>query len=350
MRRFQIHLFSIAGEGVLGILLLVPLLKVFALEPTEPPLKHRIIQGIELTLNNQFARAESLYLELAREFPHHPMGYFYVGATLQADMLDREEYDREEEFYRFMNRAIRCADSLRQLGQADAWIYFYQGSAFIYRSFMKSKRENWFGAYRDAVRGVSRLETALALDSTLYDAYLGVGSYKYWKSAKVNWIPFIKDEREVGIRMVETAIQKGKFVHWVGRDQLCWILMNEKSYARALQLARENLQAFPRSRFFKWTLVEVAQHAGDYRISYPLYRELLQDVRSLPGNNHYNELECLSQLAAIDLQQGHVHRALAWTEEALALKLRSDIRKRAHRKLKRILELHQKILKQLEKN
>jgi hypothetical protein len=318
---------------------LTGLTAAMALEPTREPLKSRIEAGIEFTLNNQFSRAESLYVELMRENPRHPMGYFYVGATLQAQMLDAEEYHREQEFYRYMNRAIRLADSLKQIGQADAWVYFYEGSAYIYRSFMKSKRDSWFGAYRDAVRGVSRLEKALTLDSTLYDAYLGVGSYKYWKSAKVDWLPFVRDERAEGIQMVETAIEKGKFVHWVGRDQLCWILMNEHQYERALGIAQENLRNFPESRFFKWTLVEIAQRSGNYQLSYPLYQELLQDVRALPGNNHYNELECLVKLAEIDWQRKNYLQVQKWTSQALSLKLRDDIRKRARHKLKRLLEL-----------
>lgn len=348
-QEIQDHRWRLVSFGVELVLLLLGLATAMALEPTREPLKSRIEAGIEFTLNNQFTRAESLYLELMRENPQHPMGYFYVGATLQAQMLDAEEYNREQEFYWFMNRAIHLADSLSHVGQADAWVYFYEGSAYIYRSFMKSKRDSWFGAYRDAVRGVSRLKKALTLDSTLYDAYLGVGSYKYWKSAKVDWLPFVKDERAEGIRMVEMAIEKGKFVHWVGRDQLCWILMNEHQYDRAQKIARENLRNFPRSRFFKWTLVEIAQRSKNYQLSYPLYQELLGEVRALPGNNHYNELECLVKLAEIDWQRKNYLRVQKWCNQALSLKLREDIRKRARHKLNRLVELQRLATEQLHR-
>lgn len=313
--------------------------------PDRNPLKGVIIHGIDLTLNNRFADAADLFRELIGQYPRHPIGYFYVGATLQAAMLDAEDYTRAPEFYRYMETTIRYADSLEIRDPQNAWLYFYEGSAYLYRSFMRSKEGNWFGAYKDAVKGVGRLENALQRDSTLYDAYLGVGSYKYWKSAKANflrWLPLVKDEREAGIRMVEKAIRKGLFVRWMGRDQLCWILMDKKEYTRALRLAQENLAAYPHSRFFKWTLAEIARRAGRPDLSYPLYRQLLREVRQIPQNNHFNELECLREMAQMDFERGDYNGAFRKANEALRLPLTPQIRKRARNRLKALLKIRKR--------
>lgn len=312
-----------------------------AVQPDEEPLRGKIMEGILLTIDNRFDEAERLYEELIRQYPDHPMGYFYKGATIQAQMLDAEDYSRRKEFFHLMALTINKARALRKVRPSDAWLFFYEGSAFLYRSFMKSKQGSWFGAYRDAVRGVGRLELALKQDSTLYDAYLGLGSYKYWKSARANfllWLHFISDEREEGIELVRKSIRKGQFVYWIGRDQLCWILLDKGDCRQALQLARENHRAYPRSRFFRWTLVEAAFKCGEYDLSAELYHQLLEEVKQLPKNNHYNELECLVRLAEIGVKNQNWEVAYRYADEALRIPLSSDIRKRAEKKMQRALK------------
>jgi len=336
-------------SGIFCLFLLYPLTVYSTINPAYEPLKSKILKGIELTINNQFDDAQKLYHSLIQEYPGHPLGYFYKGAALQAKMLDAEDYSEKQIFYSLMKKAIDISDSLKKLGKEDTWINFYQGSAYLYCSFMKAKEGKWFSAYSDARRGVKRLERAIAIDGNCYDAYLGIGSFKFWKSAKAGfllWLPIISDEREEGIEMVRQAIQKGLFVYWIGRDQLSWILMNAGQKEEAFQIALENYRNFPQSRFFKWTLVEMAYRNNEFDICYPLYLDLLKAVRSLPGNNHYNELECLLKLADIELKRKDWKKANRWVTEALNLPLSPEIRKRAKKKLERLLKIKKQIDKQ----
>lgn len=318
---------------------------VGAVTPDKEPVKSVIETGILQTINNRFNQALNLYDQLIRQYPDHPVGYFYKGAVLQARMLDREDFSSKTEFYELMQKTIRLADSLQDSGSKDAWLYFYEGSALLYRSYLKTREANWFAAYRDAVRGVSRLESAIARDSLLYDAYLGVGSYKYWKSARtefLSWLPFISDEREKGIAMIRQAIEKGVFVRWIGRDQLSWILMDDGQYRDALRIARENAQTFPESRFFKWTLASAALYCQELDIGYRVYGELLESIRQLPANNHYNEIDCLVSLAEIEVKRKNWQQAFRFADRALRLNISAEIRERARGKLKRALSIRNK--------
>lgn len=322
-----------------------------ALNPAQEPLRGEINRGIELTINNRFDEAIALYRQLIEIYPRQPIGYFYTAATLQAKMLDAEDYSEQDEFYRLSDLAIRHAKELRRTGKATGWTVFYEGSAYLYRSFMDSKKGKWFAAYKDAKRGVGRLEEAVALDSSLYDAYLGLGSFKYWKSAKANfllWLPFISDERKTGIEMIRQSIAKGTFTYWIARDQLSWVLMDAGNYPEAMQIARENSEAYPESRFFKWTLVEAAYRSHDLNLCYRLYRELLQSVQKISNNNHYNELECLVRLAEIDLERQQWQQAHRYSDRALRLLLAKEIRKRVKGKLKRAMKVRQQAEKALQ--
>ena len=313
-----------------------------ALNPVQEPLRGKINRGIELTINNRFDEAIDLYRKLIEKYPRQPIGYFYTAATLQAKMLDAEDYSEQAEFYRLSDLAIHYAEELQERGDATGWTVFYEGSAYLYRSFMDSKKGKWFAAYKDAKRGVGRLEKAVALDSSLYDAYLGLGSFKYWKSAKADfllWLPFISDERKTGIEMIRQSIAKGIFTYWIARDQLSWVLMDAGNYREAMQIARENSEAYPVSRFFKWTLVEAAYRNHDLEVCYQLYQNLLQGVRTIPDNNHLNELECLVRLAEIDLERQQWQQAHRYSDQALRLRLAKEIRKRAKGKLKRAMKV-----------
>jgi len=308
----------------------------------EDSLKNLVLQGIDFSLNNRFTEAEQIFNQLILYHPQYPIGYFYKAATLQAEMLDAEDFRQEKQFYELTERTIQLADSLQKAGKADGWISFYKGSAFLYRSFMRLKTGHWFSAYKDANRGVANLEAALAQDSLLYEAYLGIGSFKYWKSTKAEfllWLPFISDQREQGISMIYQAIDKGEFIRYVGRDQLVWILMDKRDYGEALRLARQNHEVYPESRFFKWTLAAAAFHSREWELSRKLYEELLQQVQQLPENNHLNEIECLVKIAEISANNQQWQEVYQLADRALRFNLEESVRKRAKNKLNQALTL-----------
>ncbi|NIS37794.1 hypothetical protein GWN91_01090, partial [Candidatus Saccharibacteria bacterium] len=164
--------------------------------------QHRIERGIEQTIVTDFSGAKETFRKLIEDYSDQPFGYFYLGATYQAEMLDAEQFNQLNKFSKLMEQCIRISERLRNKNGDDVWLLFYEGSAYLYRGFMDSKQKNFFEAYRNSLKGVHRLEDAIRMDSTFYDAYLGVGSFKYWKSSKakaLTWLPFISDERKLGI-------------------------------------------------------------------------------------------------------------------------------------------------------
>lgn len=323
-------------------LLVIPLSTAGAFDPAAAEIKDRIFRGIELTIENEFEAATEIYRGLVAEYPDEPVGYFYLAAVLQSQMLDEEDYSHQTRFEDWINKCLQKAKERQKDRHVDPWLLFYEGNAYLYQSFLKSKLGNWWGAYRDARKGAGRLQEVLELDSAFYDAYLGIGSYKYWKSARmklIRWLPFVPDEREAGIRMVKEAIDKGEYVELIGRDQLVWILLDAGRLQEAKRYARENHQRYPRSRFFLWTLVEVLYRSGEWEEAYQKYGRLLNEVRQIPNNNHYNEIECLLKMADIDYNRGNRAHADSLIGELFALQLQPEIRERARSRLERALKL-----------
>lgn len=298
--------------------------------------------GMEETIRNDFAGAQQRFQTLIDQYPQRPCGYFYVGAAVQAEMLDAEQYDRLEEFLELMTVVIEKGGKILEENPSDHLARFMVGSAYLYRSFMDSKRGKMWGAYRNAGKGVDQLEKIIEDDSTFYDAYLGVGSFKYWKSEKagsLRWLPFLDDERELGIRMVRRSLQRGRLVSLVARDQLAWILLAAGDLDGAAELAAENHAHYPDSRFFLSTRVEVLYKARRFRELQPLYEQLLDSVREVPNNNHHNEIRCLHRLAEIHFQEGRVETAVGYLETLFALPLSNEVRKNSGKHLKAAQEL-----------
>jgi len=317
----------------------------WTLNPTSQPLKQQILKGIEFTIRSDFENAKELYEDLIEEYPDEPAGYFYLAAVLQSQMLDEEDYHLKAQFEKLLETSIEKSKQQQETRPEDPWLRFYEGNSYLYRSFLKSKLGDWWGAYRDAGKGANRLKKALEIDSTFYDAYLGIGSYKYWKSSKIKflrWLPFVRDERQPGIRMIEQSVENSIFVELIARDQLAWIMLDAGRFSEAQQYALENYRQYPESRFFLWTLVEVLYRAGDWDEAYEKYKLLLPSVKQIPNNNHYNEIECLLKMAEIDFKRGNVAHADSLIAEIFDIKLEPEIRERARSKLERALELRLK--------
>ena len=310
--------------------------------PSSPEIKTRINKGIELTILCNFDSAKTIYENLINDYPEEPAGYFYMAAVIQSQMLDEENFSYKTDFENLVEKCIEKSIQLQSDRKNDPWPLFYEGNAYLYQSFLKSKLGNWWGAYRDAGKGVNRLENALELDSTFYDANLGIGSYKYWKSSKMkflSWLPFVSDEREQGIRLVKKSIELGDFVDLIGRDQLAWILIDAGRLDDANKYALQNYELYPESRFFQWTLAEVMYQRKELEEAYQKYILLYQSVQKIPDNNHFNEVSCLLRMAEIDYEQGNIAKTDSLLSELFKIKLISQVRKRARSKLKQALKL-----------
>lgn len=332
-------------KRLLIIILLLFCEVAFALEPPADPVvakvEDAIRAGMEATILNDFDSAFVLFQEIKERYPDHPVGYFYYGATLQAKMLDAENFSRITEFEDLMKLSIEKSKALNE-DENEPWMWFFEGSAHLYSSFMNTKNGSMWSAYRNARSGVKALEKVIELDSTFYDAYLGVGSFKYWKSSKaksLTWLPFISDERDVGIRMVRQAIRNGRFVPLVGADQLAWILLDSGDHEGALKLAIDNHELYPTSRFFKWTLVSIYRKSGKPDETEALFSSLLEEIRIGTEKNYYNEIICLLRLAEIAAGRAEFDRANLLLDELFELKLDEAMRKRANHNIKDAREL-----------
>jgi len=235
--------------------------------------------------------------------PNEPSGYFFRAAVLQARMMDYENHEKDEKAF-FAATATCRKLAQRQLLERrnEAWAHFFFGSAIGYEAFVVGKKKKYFEAFRYGWESIQHLEAALKIDPELYDAYLGIGTYKYYRSKmskRFNWLPFVKDERAIGIGMIRVALAKGLYSRTAAVNGLGWILMDENHPAEALALIDSALTLYPTSRFFLWGAGEAAFRVGRYDHAAAHYQQILASLQNENQLSPYLELVGRTRLARV---------------------------------------------------
>ncbi|MDZ7337262.1 MAG: hypothetical protein ONB30_01840 [candidate division KSB1 bacterium] len=295
-------------------------------------------RGIAFTVIHHYQQAQACFDSLATAFPTDPAGPFFQAALLHSRMVDYETDEGLGAFAALTDKAIRLASQRIASNPMDAWSHFFRGAAYGYRAFHAAREGRYLAAWQDSQSSIRDLEMAVRLDSSLADAYLGIGTYKYWRGKLLrylSWLPFVPEEREEGIRLVRTAIEKGRYSRLTGLSDLAWILIDAGRLDGALACAHEGLALTPESRFFLWPLAEAYYRKGDHRKAVHWYEQLLASLLQESENNHYNEIVCRLKLAEAYTALGEEGMARLHAQAMLNLPLDEGIRRRAGKRLAR---------------
>lgn len=312
-----------------------------------------IMKSIESCIDHNYAEAESAAVELIRFFPESPAGYFYRAGVISSIMLDYEECVREKDFFRYIKQAEAMAKSSSEADPDDPWNHFYLGGARGYIAFHHIRNDNLFPAFIKGLKAIKEMKRTIELDTTLYDAYLGLGNYLYWISSRtefLKWTPFISDRREEGIELMYLAMEKGKYSRETAASSLAWVLIHAKRFEEALEVVKEPLERHPDSRFFLFANARTLFEIGRYEESIKLYEKLLNSVRQAPLNNHFNEIGILVKLAMNYAKLRQFEIAYDYCQEGLNIPISKDMRERKAESLKSLKKMSKGYAKHLPKN
>ena len=113
---------------------------------------------------------------------------------------------------------------------ADA--YFYLGVSEGYMALLEYGEGNLFSALIDGLSADNHLEDALELDPGHADAHVGLGIYRYGNTRLGGWGNFImqggSDLRLVGLRHIETALEKEILSKPLALKNLIWFYISEQ--------------------------------------------------------------------------------------------------------------------------
>ncbi len=201
---------------------------------------------------------------------------------------------------------------------------------------------------KDGLRAKKHIENALKLDSTLCDAYLGLDSYHFWKSAKtdwVNWLPVASDSRKRGISMLERATQCGIYTRITAHAALASAFIHDGRYHEALARADTLARLAPSGKSPLWLRAQVHYSLCEWDSATHAFEVLETRIRADGTGNYFNLIECAYNRAQCHWGAGRYEQALNECGRALTYLAPHDIKERQRKRLNELRTLQRKLVK-----
>ncbi|GAB4330250.1 MAG: hypothetical protein Kow0037_05900 [Calditrichia bacterium] len=327
----------------------LPVVPPGGLSPPDPLFDSVVSRGIELTFNDHYEESLALFDSLVQIYPDHPAPYFFRAASFQNLMNTYRINIYQNQLESNVQAAIETGE--KQLKNSnDPWLNFYVGAAYGYRGFNKFRKHNWIGAYKDGKRGISNFKKALEKDTTMYDVYLGLGSYFYWRTAKSKFIKIIafwmKDKRELGLRQLLFAEEHGRYAANEAAYVLLSALFDSERYDEAQTvlerlIARKEIPANT-DLYYQGRL---AIQSDNWPVVEESFSQLFSRLKSYPRQSFSYLAECRYWQAYARYRQNRISEAAQLIAEADRLfeKYNPD------REMEGLLEKNKDIGKAIEK-
>ena len=174
---------------------------------------------------------------------------------------------------------------------------------------------DWWGAYKDARQGIKGVEKSVEIEPELVDSYYGIGNYHYWKSARLSsllWLPFIKDEREKGIKELLFTIENAKFTQHSSKTALVRIYIEEQRWQDCIEIADDLISIFQSDLHPRWGKAYALIRLERWEEAIQVYNEAYDILLEKP---YYGE----AGLAEVWYYQAFAHFHLGNYKESAAL-------------------------------
>ena len=320
---------------------------LFAQRYPDPAVDSLLHKGIELIINQDYESAGKNFNELKTRYPDLPFGDIYLAADEIAESYDFNREFNDEIISENLNKAMDKSEALLDKDENNIWNIYFVALSKGYYAYYKALNRNWFSAVSNGFDAIKYFERCLQKDSLFYDAYTAIGNFEYWKSSKtefLNWLPFVDDEREEGIKYLVKSVSCPGYNTYLAIHSLQWIYIDQKKYTEVVKLTEPVLEKYPESRFFKWALARAYEEV-DKRKSIKIYYEILNSYLSINELGKFHEILIKHLIAQQYEQLGELEKALILCDDILNIDYSSSPDKeRLDRRIERVKELKEKII------
>lgn len=218
-----------------------------------------IKEGLNYAYNLDFKKAESCFYYLNKLNPNSPTGYFFQSLLLQVIMLDSFNDRYKNIYYEKIKKTINLAKK----SSSD----FYLGSAYLYWALFEGWRKNYWQSYLLGMEIPKYLNLALEKDRNLFDCYLGLGLYEYFKSKANKYIFSLKlfGNKEKALEYLRLARDSSKILKVTAQYAYAWVLIEEKRFNEAEIILKELSNKYPNNKIFLRLLRDLYYKKGDYQ-------------------------------------------------------------------------------------
>lgn len=297
----------------------LPLLLLFFLWPAcavpEPARNLTLPSSTTTILDHIYGGRSDLALPEIRQIeerePDHPLGYLLeaevewwkiwcASAEFKYGMTMARHHEKapiDQRYLELTAKAYSLAEA--RLRRSDTGeMHLYAGMADALSARLYSMRSEYRASARAGVRGRTNFQAALALDSTLGDAYTGLGLYNYYVdtlSALAKALRFLMGipggTKQEGIRQLERGMREGQISASLARFYLAMNLFNyDQKYEEALKVISPLAGKYPGNPVFQLMQGDLNAKLGRKQLAEGYYHAADEAASQM------NEAECRAKV------------------------------------------------------
>ncbi len=226
--------------------------------------------GVELIACGHYQKAEVFWKEYTIKYPENIEGFFFQAVTLQSEILETENDKREKELEELLNICSERLDAALKINKQDVFLIFMKANTEGLISTYKASSGSWLSAIKHGKKSKNLFKEVIEKNAQWNEAYAGMGSYEYWKSAATKpvwWLPFLGDNRDKGISYLEKALKPGSFSYYFTLNQLAWVYYDKKEYNKVIEICKNALKKYTNSRAFLDPLAESYRKLNNHELA-----------------------------------------------------------------------------------
>ena len=170
--------------------------------------------GIKKIVQQDYDNALAVFTKLNKEHPELPLGKIYIAGVQIAQSFDFGIPFDAAKIESLLDEAYIQSKALLDKDSKNLWYNYFVALAEGYTAYFHAIQENYFSAMSSGLSSVDYFEDCININKNFYEAYIAIGTYRYWKSRKtefLHWLPFVSDDREEGVSLLESTIYKDTY-------------------------------------------------------------------------------------------------------------------------------------------
>lgn len=240
-----------------------------------------VLKGLDDAYNFNWTKAENIFQNIIDKYPEDPRGYHYKARVYAWYYLSSKKDSAYQKFVNFSDTTINKANNLLEKNPEDKNTLYILGSAYTYRAIVFAKAESYLDAIWASKKSESYLSEALNKDSTIYDAYLGLGLYNFAVGqipSAYKWalnLAGINGNGKTGLIYLKIAAKRGTFAKVEAQYYLSQILSEVQfDYVLAGSYLKNLVQKYPANFLFNYSYAVLKLKQKDLNTSEKILRKI----------------------------------------------------------------------------
>lgn len=204
--------------ALLSFLTILGLINCLPAQDGSSELFRLVDKGKQQIYNFHLDDALTTFRQMQDRYPNYPHGYFYESyITAILFSQDRTNSRLDSLLQAVVNDAIEIAEKYKKITSESPEALYYLGVSYGIRGIYYVVNRNYIGGYIYGKRAKNYLEKTVEVDSTYYDAYVGLGIFHYYVDLMPGIVKFLAGllgfhgDKEQGMKEIQLTMEKGRF-------------------------------------------------------------------------------------------------------------------------------------------